>query len=173
MQPRPADDNMVGKCMGLCLIALARAMSACLLGAADVRLGLTLARGSTGGGYVNFGVFELYEDPALRSALDVGLKLALSFPPQHLLVSAHSPVQGRARAAAAHACAQAMQKPAQAFYTFVEVLFRNHMPEVSQLDHATFMQLLTAVQDGLNSLGELSPRLSLPPLSLAHATAHR
>lgn len=43
----------------VCLQALSRAMS---------------------GNYVNFGVFELYNDPALKDALDVALRCSLSIP---------------------------------------------------------------------------------------------
>jgi exportin-7 len=43
----------------VCLQALSRAMS---------------------GNYVNFGVFELYNDPALKDALDVALRCVLSIP---------------------------------------------------------------------------------------------
>lgn len=39
------------------------------------------------GSYVNFGVFELYNDPALTNALTVALQLALSIPLPELMVS--------------------------------------------------------------------------------------
>lgn len=48
----------------ICLLMLARAMS---------------------GNYVNFGVFELYGDPALKDALDMALRLVLSIPMADLL----------------------------------------------------------------------------------------
>jgi exportin-7 len=42
----------------------------------------------TGGNYVNFGVFALYEDPALDNALQVTLQLALAIPLADLMVRA-------------------------------------------------------------------------------------
>lgn len=42
---------------------------------------MILAR-ALNGSYVNFGVFELYGDPALNSALDATLRMALAIPLQ-------------------------------------------------------------------------------------------
>jgi exportin-7 len=39
------------------------------------------------GNYVNFGVFELYGDPALNDALNVSVKLATSIPLADIMVS--------------------------------------------------------------------------------------
>lgn len=38
------------------------------------------------GGYVNFGVFQLYNDPALNNALEMFIKLLLSFQQNDLIV---------------------------------------------------------------------------------------
>jgi exportin-7 len=38
------------------------------------------------GGYVNFGVFSLYGDPALDVAMDVAFKLLLSIPSEEVSV---------------------------------------------------------------------------------------
>ena len=41
---------------------------------------LSLQCAALAGNYVNFGVFELYGDPALADALDIALKMSLSVP---------------------------------------------------------------------------------------------
>ena len=41
------------------------------------------------GGYVNFGVFSLYNDRALDAALDTSLKLVLPIPLSEVMVSVH------------------------------------------------------------------------------------
>ena len=43
---------------------------------------------SLSGGYVNFGVFQLYNDPALNDALQIFVKLLLCFQQSDLVVSA-------------------------------------------------------------------------------------
>lgn len=84
-----------------------------------------------GGRYVNFGVFELYNDKALANALKASLQLAISIPLDELLV---------------------YPKVAMAYFQFVEVLFRNHLDALVQFDHAVLMQLITALQNGLAAL---------------------
>lgn len=41
---------------------------------------LSILSRALGGSYVNFGVFELYGDPALNDALDMAVRLALNIP---------------------------------------------------------------------------------------------
>ena len=46
----------------------------------------SLLKNALSGGYVNFGVFRLYNDPTLEDALNVFVKLVMSVQSNHLLV---------------------------------------------------------------------------------------
>jgi exportin-7 len=93
-------------------------------------LSLHVLNSALGGNYVCFGVFELYNDRALESALDVALQMALSVPLEDI---------------------NAYPKLSKAYYSFVEILFRSHKKTVFALDTAVFMQIMTTVHDGLQS----------------------
>lgn len=88
-----------------------------------------LAR-ALGGNYVNFGVFDLYGDPALRDALDASLEMALSIP-LHDILSYH--------------------KVAKAYYGLIDALCHNHVSAVTS-DAAVFSYVLTSLDAGLKSL---------------------
>ncbi|KAG2485018.1 hypothetical protein HYH03_016221 [Edaphochlamys debaryana] len=94
----------------VCLLALARAMS---------------------GNYVNFGVFELYGDPALKDALDAGLRMVLSVPLADLL---------------------AFRKLAKAYFALMEVLAAGHAGVLAAQDTRTFVFLMSSLELGLKSL---------------------
>ncbi|MEW5298899.1 MAG: hypothetical protein WDW36_001972 [Sanguina aurantia] len=94
----------------ICLLALSRAMS---------------------GGYVNFGVFELYGDPALKDALDVSLALVLSMALSDIL---------------------AYRKVGKSYYALLEVLAHNHTATLACQDTPTFTFLLSSLEAGLKSL---------------------
>jgi exportin-7 len=49
-----------------------------------IGLSLAMLSRALNGSYVNFGVFELYNDPALSNALDAAMKMALSIPPDEV-----------------------------------------------------------------------------------------
>lgn len=83
------------------------------------------------GNYVNFGVFELYGDPALRDSLDVVLKLALSIPLPDIL---------------------AYRKVSKAYYALIDVLCHNHAAALASRDVATFVFIVTSLDAGLKSL---------------------
>lgn len=96
--------------------------------------GLALALGvlnsALGGNYVCFGVFELYNDRALDSALDVALRIALTVPLEDI---------------------NAYPKLSKAYYSFIEILFRNHRKTAFALETNIFMQIMATVHDGLQS----------------------
>ena len=46
-----------------------------------------MLKASLAGGYINFGVMQLYGDEALNDALGMFVKLVISIPQQDLLVS--------------------------------------------------------------------------------------
>ncbi|CAM9433151.1 unnamed protein product, partial [Chrysoparadoxa australica] len=89
---------------------------------------LTMALSGT---YVNFGVFKLYNDKALDNVLQCVLQLALSVPLQDVV---------------------SFPKLTKAYFSFFEVLFRNHLQVALQLDTPVFTQIMTAVHEGLQSL---------------------
>ena len=95
-----------------------------------ISLALSVLNSALGGNYVCFGVFALYNDPALANALDISLKLALSIPLDHVI---------------------AYPKLSKSIFGFVEILFRNHIKTSMALDTNVFMQLMNAVHEGLQS----------------------
>jgi len=90
---------------------------------------LMVAR-SMSGNYVNFGVFELYGDPALKDALDMALRLVLSIPMADLL---------------------AFRKVSRAYFSLMEVLMHSHTATVVSQDLPTFTFILTSLELGLKS----------------------
>jgi exportin-7 len=93
-------------------------------------LALNVLNSALGGNYVCFGVFGLYNDPALDNSLDVALQIALSIPLEDVI---------------------AYPKLSKAYFGFLEILFRNHMKNVFALETNIFMQIMTAVHEGLQS----------------------
>jgi len=93
-------------------------------------LAMNVLNSALGGNYVCFGVFALYNDQALDSSLDIALQMALSVPLDDIV---------------------AYPKLSKAVYGFIEILFRNHQKTVFALDTGVFMQLMTAVHEGLQA----------------------
>jgi exportin-7 len=93
-------------------------------------LSLHVLNSALGGNYVCFGVFELYNDRALDNSLDVALSMVLSVPMDDI---------------------SAYPKLSKAYYSFIEILFRNHKKTVFALDTNVFMQIMATVHDGLQS----------------------
>ena len=93
-------------------------------------LALNILNSALGGNYVCFGVFELYNDRALDNALDVSLRLALTVPLDDI---------------------NAYPKLSKAYYSFTEILFRNHRKPAFALETNVFMQIMSTVHDGLQS----------------------
>mmetsp|Transcript_32480 Transcript_32480/g.37607 ORF Transcript_32480/g.37607 Transcript_32480/m.37607 type:complete len:1135 (+) Transcript_32480:435-3839(+) len=91
-------------------------------------LALNVLNSALGGNYVCFGVFALYNDPALKNALDVALQLTLGVPLDDIL---------------------AYPKLSKAIFGFIEILFRNHITTVLALETRVIMQLMHAVHEGL------------------------
>jgi exportin-7 len=83
-----------------------------------------------GGNYVNFGVFKLYNDQSLDSALEVALQLVLSIPHEDLMN---------------------YPKVKNAYFFFLEILFRNQISSVVALDAAIFAQLVQSLHEGISS----------------------
>ena len=83
------------------------------------------------GNYVNFGVFELYGDAALKDALSVAVRLCLTIPLDDVLT---------------------YRKVAKAYFAFLETLCHNHLPVVAAAEDATFAHIVRSLEAGLRSL---------------------
>ena len=95
-----------------------------------IRLMLNTLTCALSGNYVNFGVFALYNDPALQDALDVSLQIITIIPLEHVM---------------------SYPKLGKAFYGCLEVFFRNHLDVLSKLESETFLKLVMANHDGLQN----------------------
>jgi exportin-7 len=91
---------------------------------------MNVLNSALGGNYVCFGVFALYNDPCLESALDVTLQMALTVPLEDVI---------------------AFPKLSKAFFGFIEILFRSHLKTAMAVNTTVFIQLMTAVHEGLQS----------------------
>lgn len=92
---------------------------------------LTILTRALSGNYVNFGVFELYGDPALKDALDIATKMSLSVPLTDVL---------------------AFRKVGKAYFALLEVLCQNHIKMIVLCDTPTFAHLAQSLEAGLKSL---------------------
>lgn len=112
MQRRNVSDVYAEKYKGiwLCLALLSRALN---------------------GSYVNFGVFDLYGDPALVNALEAAMSMALSVPVQDVMV---------------------YNKVAKAYFVFLEALCHNHTAFVVGKPHATFVRIIKSLEIGVKSI---------------------
>ena len=82
------------------------------------------------GGYVNFGVFTLYNDAALQNSLDVSLQLCLEIPLDDVLTYV---------------------KLCRAYFGTIETFFRDHLDVLCGLGSEVFLQLIEANLEGLQS----------------------
>ncbi|KAL3864345.1 hypothetical protein ACJMK2_006036 [Sinanodonta woodiana] len=83
------------------------------------------------GNYVNFGVFQLYGDDALDSALGMFVKLLLSISQSDLLD---------------------YPKLSQNYYGLLECLAQDHMNFISNLEPQVFLYILSTISEGLTAL---------------------
>jgi len=89
---------------------------------------------SLSGGYVNFGVFQLYNDTALNDALEIFVKLLLSFQQSDLIV---------------------YSKLSQTYYSLLETLTADHMAFISMLEPQVFLYILSTISDGLSAIDSM------------------
>ena len=94
-------------------------------------IALTVLMRALSGNYVNFGVFELYGDNALKDALAVAIQLSLSMPLEEVLT---------------------YRKVAKSYFALVEVLCHSHMAVVAACDAPTFGHIARSLEAGLRSL---------------------
>ncbi len=92
---------------------------------------LTALTRALSGNYVNFGVFELYGDPALKDALECAFAMATSIPPADVL---------------------AYRKVARAYFGLLEALCGGHIRALLCTDAGTFGHVATCLEAGLKCL---------------------
>ena len=95
-----------------------------------IGIALNVLNSALGGNYVCFGVFPLYNDPALDNALEVALQMILSIPLDDVM---------------------SYPKLSKAYYGFIELIFRSHKKTVFVLETNVFLKLMTAVHEGLQA----------------------
>lgn len=98
-----------------------------------IRLLLNTLTCALSGNYVNFGVFALYDDKALQNALDVSLQMCLQIPIEDVMTYV---------------------KLSRAYFSIIEILFRNHIDVLCGLDSNVFLKLLLTNQEGLQCSGK-------------------
>jgi exportin-7 len=91
---------------------------------------LKLFTNTLAGEYANLGVFELYGDATLSTAMNTALSMCLSIPLNDL---------------------SAYIEPLKSVYTFLEHCSKAHMAPVLQLGVAPFCHILHALEDGLTA----------------------
>ncbi|XP_078494351.1 exportin-7-A isoform X2 [Ciona intestinalis] len=91
----------------------------------------SLLKNALSGGYVNFGVFRLYNDPTLEDALNVFVKLVMSVQSNHLLE---------------------YPKLSSAYHTLLELVVQDHMSFICSLPSTIIYHILSTVTDGLAGL---------------------
>jgi len=79
--------------------------------------------------YVNFGVFDLYNDPALQVAINIVLRLVLSIKLEIL---------------------QSYSKITKIYYMLLEVLLKNHIEHLLQLEANILSTILMSLHEGVN-----------------------
>ncbi|KAL9650506.1 hypothetical protein ABK040_004725 [Willaertia magna] len=80
------------------------------------------------GKYCNFGVFELYNDPALNDVLNTVMRLALGIPLSEIL---------------------AYPKLMKAYYGLMEILFQEHTQTIIKFETPVFLQILHSLEEGV------------------------
>jgi exportin-7 len=94
---------------------------------------LKILRNALQGGFVNYGVFQLYNDPALSNALSIVFKLMFSVPLNQVM---------------------SYPKFTEAHFAFLDTLCSEHTATVATLDQQTFRQMLESFKEGLGALDQ-------------------
>ncbi len=97
-----------------------------------ISLILQVLTSTLSGGYVNFGVFALYDDKALQNAMDISLQLCLQIPTEDVMT---------------------FMKLSKAYFGYLEVLFSHHLDVMCGLDSPVFVRLVKTIHEGLQSNG--------------------
>ena len=93
-----------------------------------ISLALSMLSRALNGSYVNFGVFELYQDPALDNALSAAMSMALAIPCKDVIAYA---------------------KVAKAYFVFMEAVCHNHTAYFVRQPQQPFSALVGCLGRGL------------------------
>ncbi|KAK4339080.1 hypothetical protein RND71_040542 [Anisodus tanguticus] len=94
-------------------------------------ISLTILSRALAGNYVNFGVFEIYGDRALADAFDIAMRMTLSIPLADIL---------------------AYRKLSGAYFTFLEIMMKNQIQLILNLDSSSFTFIAGSLESGLKVL---------------------
>lgn len=86
---------------------------------------------SLAGNYVQFGVFELYNDKALDSAMEAAIRMALCIPLEQIM---------------------AHPKVAAQYFRFIDSVCRSYMKAIVSMESAVFIAIVKSIQEGLDSV---------------------
>jgi len=95
-----------------------------------VSLCLTVLGRALSGGYVNFGVMQLYDDSSLVNVFKLMLQLIISLQLNDLLT---------------------YPQLTEPYFAFLEVSYKQHMPLLIDLDSKIFLALVSSLHEGLQS----------------------
>jgi exportin-7 len=113
---------------------------------------------SLSGGYVNFGVFQLYNDNCLNNALQIFVKLLLCFQQNDLIViyfSLYLKLTFLYATYEFYFFNKIYSKLSQTYYGLLETLTSDHMSFISMLEPQVFLYILSTISDGLSSLDSI------------------
>ena len=96
-------------------------------------IALKILRNALQGGFCNYGVFQLYRDPALANALNIVFKLMFSVPLNQVM---------------------AFPKFTEAHFAFLDTLCSDHTSTVATLEPMIFRQMLDSFKEGLGALDQ-------------------
>lgn len=99
---------------------------------------------------MNFGVFALFEDKALDDAFSTALRLAMCVVESGELM--------------------AFPKVSKAYFTFMEITFRNHIAVMLALPSGVFLRVVQSLQEGLDSVD--GPLLQLCAAAVDHLATY-
>ena len=95
-----------------------------------IGIALNVLNSALGGNYVCFGVFSLYNDPALGQCVGCFAANGIVVPLDDVM---------------------SYPKLSKAYYGFIEIIFRSHKKTVFALETNVFMQLMNAIHEGLQA----------------------
>ena len=114
-----------------------------------------ILKSSLSGAYVNFGVFQLYNDMALNDALEMFVKLLLSFEQSDLIVNILKFVHLFILYSKTWAFSKVYAKLSQSYYGLLETLTADHMSFISLLEPRVFLYILSTISDGLSAIDSI------------------
>lgn len=82
------------------------------------------------GNYANFGVFQLYGDPALSNIMEATFKMMTTLSPKDIVE---------------------YKKLGKAYFPLIDMLLANHIDFVAKLDFQSFSSIISAIEAGLKS----------------------